>query len=399
VSAVAARAPALPLGPDLVELLSDRELIVCCGSGGVGKTTVSAALALAMVQAYDLRVMVLTVDPARRLASALGIGAMGIDPVVVSPARLRRASIRPRGELVAAMLDTKSSWDRLVERHAPSRGSAERILANPFYASISDAFVGGNEYMVMEAVYELHQGREYDVVVVDTPPSRNALDFLEAPSRMSDFVGGRLLSWLAKPSRAGWRAVNLAATPFVRIADRLLGSEVLAELAEFVRELQGLYSGVQAQAREVDKLMRSSVAGFVVVTTLEPQPFAEAEFFSNKLREYGMPLRGLVVNRMLPAALVDAAAAAAAEGMVERDRARAAALSDAVGERVAPEAVRRLGEAWLTLHRVAAVNERQVARLRGFEKLPVARLALAEHEVVDIEGLAQLIGGLRGRPG
>jgi anion-transporting ArsA/GET3 family ATPase len=398
LSAVAERAPEAVAGPDLVELLSDRELIVCCGSGGVGKTTVSAALALGIVQAYDLRVMVLTIDPARRLASTLGIDTMGTDPVVVSPTRLRRAGLRPRGELVAAMLDTKFAWDRLVERHAPSRRSAERILANPFYASISDAFVGGNEYMAMESVYELHESREYDLVVVDTPPSRNALDFLEAPRRMSDFVGGRLLSWLARPSRAGWRAVNLAATPFVRMADRLLGSEVLAELAEFVRELQGLYSGVQAQAREVDKLMRSPAAAFVVVTTLEPQPFAEAEFFSSKLREYGMPLRGLVVNRTLPAALVDAAAATAAEGMVERDRARATALSEAVGERVAPETVRRLGEAWLTLHRLAVVNERQVARLRGFEALPVARIALADREVVDLEGLSQLIGGLRGRP-
>ncbi|HEY6378755.1 MAG TPA: ArsA-related P-loop ATPase [Candidatus Dormibacteraeota bacterium] len=397
MSAGAARGTARAAGPDLVELLSDRELIVCCGSGGVGKTTVSATLALAMVQAYDIRVIVLTVDPARRLASALGIGAMGVDPVVVPQARLRRAGIRPRGELVAAMLDTKSSWDRLVERHAPSRLSMERILSNPFYASISDAFVGGNEYMAMEELYELHQGREYDLVVVDTPPSRSALDFLEAPRRMSDFVGGRLLSWLARPSRAGWRAVNVAATPFVRIADRLLGSEVLAELAEFVRELQGMYAGVQAQAREVDRLLRSPAAGFVVVTTLEPQPFEEAEFFCTKLREYGMPLQAFVVNRMLPAELVDPAAAAAATAMVEHDRERAAALSTALGERVGAQTVHRLGEAWLTLHRLAVLHERQVARLRGLDDLPVARLALAEHEVVDLEGLAQLIAGLRGR--
>lgn len=384
-------------GPDLVELLADHEMIICCGSGGVGKTTVSAALALAVVQARDMRVMVLTVDPARRLASALGLGAMGVDPVVVSRARLRSAGIRPRGELVAAMLDMKSSWDRMIERHAPNRAAAERILANRFYHGISDAFVGGNEYMAVDALYELHEGREYDLVVIDTPPSRNALDFLEAPRRISDLVGGHLLSWLARPSRAGWRAVHFAATPFARIADRLLGAEVVTELAEFVRELQGLYDGVQARARAVDRLLHSEGAAFVVVTTLEPQPFGEAEFFCSRLRDEGMGLRALVVNRTLPPGLRDAAAVASAEALRDHAADRAQALAAAVGERVTPESMRRLAEAWLTLHRVAEVNERQVDRLSRFGELPVARLALAEREVVDLDGLGQLIAGLRGR--
>ncbi len=383
--------------PDLAALLGDKEIVVCCGSGGVGKTTVSAALALSLVEARDLRVMVVTVDPARRLATALGIGAMGVDPVTVTPARLRRAGIKPRGELVAAMLDMKSTWDRMIERYAPNRETAERILANPFYKGISDAFVGSHEYMAMETLYELHQGAEYDVVVVDTPPSRNALDFLEAPNRISDFVGGRLLSWLARPSRMGWRAVNLAASPFLHMADRLLGSDVLEELGTFVRDVQGMYAGVQERARDVYRLMRSDRCGFVVVTTLEPQPFAEAEFFCGKLREYDMPLEAVVVNRVLPPELRDASAAQAAEAMVEHDRRQATALGEALGEKVGADVVHRLGEAWLTLHRVAEVNERQLARLGGLGRVPVARLALADKEVVDLEGLAQLMAGLRGR--
>jgi anion-transporting ArsA/GET3 family ATPase len=382
--------------PDLAELLGDSSVVVACGSGGVGKTTVSAALALAIVERFDKRVMVLTVDPAKRLATALGLHNMGVDPVNVSGARLRKAGITPKGELVAAMLDMKSSWDRLVERQAPSRESAARILRNPFYKGISDAFVGSHEFIAMETLYEMWAAKEYDVIVVDTPPSRNALDFLDAPTRMSDFVGGRLLSWLALPVRFGFRGFNFAATPFLRMADRLLGADVLAELAEFVGEVQGLYGGVQKRAASVYRLLRSPECGFVVVTTLEPQPFAEAEFFSERLREYHMPLRALVVNRVLPETLLDAGATAAATSLSEGDSAALAVLKE---DRVSAEAARQLGDAFLLLHRLAERDERQVQRLSRFGRLPVARLPLAEREVVDIEGLAQLTRGLRGEGG
>ena len=383
---------------DLTELLGDASVVVACGSGGVGKTTVSAALGLALVERYDKRVLVLTVDPARRLATALGLEAMGVDPVPVSAARLRRAGITPRGELVAAMLDPKSSWDRLVERHSPSREAAQRIRANPFYKGISDAFVGSHEYIAMETLYELHAANEYDVLVIDTPPSRNALDFLDAPTRMSDFVGGRLLSWLARPSRVGWRAVNFAATPFLRMADRLLGAEVLADLAAFVNEVQGLYGGIQERARQVYRLLRSPQTGFVVVTTLEPQPFSEAEYFANRLREYRMPLRALVVNRVLPPSLRDPSATQAATALSEGDEQLLRVLTDpgSGGDRLTAEAAARLGDAFLLLHRLAERDERQVRRLSAFGKVPIARLPLAESEVVDIEGLAQLVRHMEG---
>jgi anion-transporting ArsA/GET3 family ATPase len=378
----------------LVQQLGNLEVVICAGSGGVGKTTVSAALGLAMVAELDRRVLVLTVDPARRLATALGLGKIGAEPVPVPAARLRKAGIQPRGELVAAMLDMKSAWDLMVERHAPNRESAERILANRFYQGISNAFVGSQDWMAMETLYELHAGREYDTVVIDTPPSRNALDFLEAPNRLSDFVGARLLSWLAGPSRLGWRAINVAAAPFARMADRLIGAEVLSELAVFVREIQGLYGGVQERAAEVYKLLRSPQTGFVVVTTLEPEPFAEAEFFCARLRDYRMPLRAVAVNRVLPAALVDRSGIAAATTLFE-DREVANWLSAELGEPVRPEAARRLGEAHLILSRLAQRQERQVARIGALGRVPVVRLPLAEREVVDIEGLAQLTGWLR----
>jgi len=385
-----------PGSPNLAVELGARAAVVCCGSGGVGKTTVSAALAMGIVAEYDKRVMVLTIDPARRLAAALGLHAVGPDPISVPAARLRRAGLRPRGELVAAMLDQKSTWDRMVERHAPTRQAAERILANRFYQGISTAFNGSQEYAAMEALYELHSGGEYDCVVVDTPPSRSALDFLEAPDRVNDFVGGRLLSWLAGPSRLGWRAVNLAATPFLRMADRLLGADVLRELGEFVRDLQGLYDGVQQRSRRVKSLLRSADTAFAVVTTLEPLPFAEAEFFCQRLREEAMPLGAVVVNRLLPGDLLDGRAADAAGFLVEHPRAGAAWLSEAAGERVTADTSRRLGAAFLTLHQLAVRDDRQVARLTHFGSLPLARLPLADREVVDIEGLATLTAVLRG---
>ena len=382
--------------PDLVEVLSGQRVIVCCGSGGVGKTTISAALGIAIAAAEDKRVMVLTVDPARRLATALGIKSLRSEPVIVPAAQLRRAGIRPRGELVAAMLDMKSTWDRMIERYAPNRESAQRILANPFYKGISTTFVGSQDYMAMEELYELHSGDDFDCIVVDTPPSRNALDFLEAPTRITDFVGGRLLSWLARPSQFGWRALNIAATPFLRIADRLLGGDVLEELAMFVREVQGLYGGVQRRAAEVYRLMRSPQTGFVVVTTLEPQPFAEAEFFTDKLREYSMPLRAVVVNRVLPDWLLDPDATAAATAMVD-DPGMAAWMRQVTGAAVPADVPRRLGEAFLDLHTMAERSASQVARLSRLGRVPVARLPLADHDVHDIAGLAEMAAHLRGR--
>src|SRR5471032_314610 len=232
------RTPRTP-GAGLGAKLGSLDVVICCGSGGVGKTTVSAALGMAIAAAEDKRVLVLTVDPARRLATALGIQGIGADPVRIPKARLKRAGITINGELEAAMLDMKQAWDRMIERYSPDRATTQRILRNPLYQRITDSFVGSHEYAAMEALYELHDAGEYDCIVVDTPPSRNALDFLEAPTRLTDYVGSRLLSLLStSPSRFGFRAMNFATAPFLRLADRLLGAEVLAEVAEFVRLLQ-----------------------------------------------------------------------------------------------------------------------------------------------------------------
>jgi anion-transporting ArsA/GET3 family ATPase len=385
--------PAVDPGtPGLAARVGGLEVVVCCGSGGVGKTTVSAALAAAIAATGDRRVMVLTIDPARRLSTALGMSGIGADPVAVPAARFREAGLPLRGELVAAMLDQKSVWDRMVERHAPNRQVARRILSNRFYQGISDAFVGSHEYAAMEALYELHEASEYDCLVVDTPPSRSALDFLEAPERISDFVGARLLSWLARPSRLGFHAMNLAAAPFLHIADRLLGSELLGELGDFVADLQTLYGGVQQRARAVSRLLRSSRVGFVVVTTLEPAAFAEAEHFVGKLEELSMPLQAVVVNRVLPAFLTDEAAMRAAEVLAEHRGAQA--LSRALDTSVDPVAAASLGRAHRLLSELAHRDARQLTRLARLVDVPTVRVPLITDPVSDLEGLVRVAAAL-----
>src|ERR1035437_2234194 len=400
----AARAPRRPAtsrpAPTLVDRLESLEVIVCCGSGGVGKTTVSAALGLALTQRSDRRVLVLTVDPARRLATALGLREIGTEPVTVSRARLRRAGIDSKGHLVAAMLDMKSTFDQMVTRLAPTRRDAQRILDNRFYKGISDSFVGSHEYMAMEALYELHTAGEYDTVIIDTPPSHNALDFLEAPNRLTDFVGAKMLGWLSSgPSRFGMRAVNVAAAPFLRIADRLVGADVLKEVTEFVTDLQKIYGGVQQRARDVYTLLRSPRVGFVVVTTLEPAPLSEAESFCPRLREYRMPLRGVVVNRVLPDSLRDPASLATASTLADDDR-FPAWLSQKLGHRVQPNALHAIGERWLQLHGIAERDAHQLGRLERLGDVEARRgrgLAAPPRPVAAAELLERgRHGGIRG---
>ncbi|MFI5285477.1 MAG: ArsA family ATPase [Candidatus Dormibacteria bacterium] len=385
-----ARVEASELGRRLASL----EVVICCGSGGVGKTTVSAALGLAIAAAEDKRVLVLTVDPARRMATALGIQGIGAEPVRIPKARLRRAGMTITGELEAAMLDMKQAWDRMIERYSPDPATARRILRNPLYQRITDSFVGSHEYAAIEALYELHDAGEYDCIVVDTPPSRNALDFLEAPTRLTDYVGSRLLSMLSGgPSRFGFRAMNYAATPFLRLADRLLGAEVLAQVSDFVQQLQLLYDGIQARARSVYRLLRSPQTGFVVVTTLEPGPFEEAEFFCAKLREFKMPLRAMVVNRVLPDVFRDAGGVAAATTLVE-DPKVTAWLSDALHIRVSADTGRFIGKTFLNRNTLAQREARQLVKLGRIGEVPVARLPLFSEEVSELDGLVRIAKAL-----
>jgi anion-transporting ArsA/GET3 family ATPase len=312
------------VAPGFEQLLAAKEIVVFCGSGGVGKTSVAAASALGAATRLGGKVLVLTIDPARRLASALGLEGIGNVERRVPPEALRAAGVEPRGELYAAMLDTKASWDDLVARHAPDRETAQRILENRLYHNLTARFVQSHDYIAMERLFEIHATGAYDLIVIDTPPTRNAIDFLEAPARMAEFFGGRLLRWLTMPYRMGSgrgaRVINLASRPFYQIADRILGSQFLQDIAEFFLNFQSMYDGFVARAHSVERLLHDRRTTFAVVTTLEGAPLREAEYFCQELRARDFHLGALVLNKTLPAYLRSREGAQAAAELVAKAR-------------------------------------------------------------------------------
>ena len=297
-------------------------ILVMCGSDGVGKTTTAAALAARAAWREDMRVAVLTIDPARRLANAMGLERLGNRMRKVNLEKVAGQGFAPRGTLFAGMLEAKSAWDDLILQRAGSPQLADTIIGNPFYKEISGAFVGSHEYIAMERVYDLWGSEKYDLIVLDTPPSRNALDFLEAPARMTELVSGGLLGMLARPGmfagKIGLRMFNLTARPIMSIADRLLGGSTLTELSAFLMSIEGLYDGFKQRAEAVYQLLGDEATTFMVVTTLEDVPFEEARFFVEKLKEARMHLGGAVVNKVLPSFLLDPGAANLARRLIER---------------------------------------------------------------------------------
>ena len=259
--------------------------VIVCGPGGVGKTSVSAALARALAMSRG-RVVVLTIDPAKRLAQSLGLSLSGNEVVEVG------------GGLFATMLDAKAGWDDLVRRFAPDVTAAERLLQNPLYQNITARFVNSHDYIAMERLYELSSNPEFDVVVVDTPPSRNALDFLNAPDRMAEFFGGRLVRWLTIPYRN--RFIGLASRPFFQIADRVLGARFLTDIIEFFVLLQALEEGFVERARLVRALLDSPECDYVVVTSPGADSVREANYLLDRIEGRTSHHPTVVVNRTMP---------------------------------------------------------------------------------------------------
>ena len=260
--------------------------VLVCGSGGVGKTTTAAALGVNAALAGE-RVLVITVDPAKRLAQALGVEA---DAGTMTP-------MAGGGSLTARMLDTKAGWDALILRHARDAATAERVLRNPLYDNITSRFVNSHDYIAMEQINELSASEEYDLVVVDTPPSRNALALLDAPRRMKEFFGGAILQWLTLPYRN--RLMSIASRPFLIVADRLLGARFLGDIAEFFSLLQTMEPGFVARAGAVERLLTSGRVDCVVVASAESASVAEALELGRTLRERGMNVSRAVVNRVV----------------------------------------------------------------------------------------------------
>lgn len=364
---------------DVDRTLADAGILVCCGAGGVGKTTTAAALALRAAEAGRSTV-VLTIDPARRLAQA-----MGLDELDNTPRRVAGVN----GHLDAMMLDMKRTFDEIVLAHAePER--AQQILANPFYQALSSSFAGTQEYMAMERLGQLVAERRWDLVVVDTPPTRSALDFLDAPARLGTFLDGRLLKLLTTPARAGGRAYLKVVTAsfgvFARVLTRVLGAQVLTDVSQFVGALETMFGGFRERAESTYRLLAAPGTSFVLVATPEPAALREASFFAERLATDSMPLAGLVLNRV-HASAVPGLSAARSLGAAENLSGDTAALTEAV--------LRLHAERMVTVAREQRLRERFT---RAHPEVAVRTVAALATDVHDLDALRH-IGVLLATPG
>jgi anion-transporting ArsA/GET3 family ATPase len=375
----------------LETLVAAKEIVIVCGAGGVGKTTSAAALAAMAAARQGGKVLVVTVDPARRLAAALGIEHLGNNEIRVPVDSLTGRSGPARGQLWAAMLDMKQSWDALVRLYAPDAATAARIMQNPLYQNISGRFVQSHDYIAMERLYQLHSGGDYDLIVVDTPPSRHAVDFIEAPERMADFFSSRLLRLLTVPYRS--RMVNLASRPFYQLADRVLGSQFLEDIAEFFILFQTMNAGFVQRARAVERLLADQRTTFVVVSTAESAALAESAYLMSVLSEKRLHLGALVFNKVLPEWLLDEGAEERALRLVglapelaRHPGLRPAAPGDAVNlERV----LREIGDNFGNFSVVARRESLQRGELSALPDV-VAVAPELDADIFDLEGLARL---------
>jgi anion-transporting ArsA/GET3 family ATPase len=355
--------------PTLRELVEERRILVCCGSGGVGKTTTAAVLALEAARA-GRRAVVVTIDPAKRLADALGL-----EGLTGTPSQIQGEW---PGGLWALMLDTKSTFDDLVVANASSPEQGERILSNRFYRNISGALSGTQEYMAMEKLYELHEQTDFDLVVVDTPPTRNALDFLDAPRRLTRLIDHRLFRMVVMPRRGIVKAVNVAAQTFLRTVAKVVGAEVIDDAIAFFQAFEGMEQGFRERAEAVFHLLSDDGTAFVLVASPRRDTIEEARFFATKLGESDIAVRALVVNRMHPTF---------GDG-----------LAEATAERATTFEGTELGGLYRNLAEFQLVASREEEHLAGLAAVvapaPVVRVPFLATDVHDLRGLDEVAAHL-----
>jgi anion-transporting ArsA/GET3 family ATPase len=373
-------------GP-LAELAAKRHIVVCCGSGGVGKTTTAAVFALAGA-CRGRNAVVVTIDPAKRLANALGLDSLSdsareIDRELWDP----EGQAPVEGRLSALMLDTKSTFDHLVLKYAGDPNQGARILENRFYRNISSVLSGTQEYMAMEKLHELHEEGGYDLIVVDTPPTRNALDFLDAPARLTRLLDNRLFRLVMAPTRASFRVANIALQAFFRSVSKVIGIEVVEDLVLFFQAFEGMEDGFRQRAHRVLELLGEPGTAFVLVTSPGRDAVSEAGYFARRLREAGLAVDGLVVNRIHPEFGTEVP-----EGLRARSATLAAAAHGAGGANGA--AAGRLQALYANLADFLELAKRERRHLAGLEQqvgaVPVARVPLLPLEVCDITSLTEV---------
>ena len=351
-------------------------IVVCCGSGGVGKTTTAAALALRAAE-HGRQVVVLTIDPARRLAQSMGLTEL--DNV---PRKVDGVDTAAGGRLDAMMLDMKRTFDEVVESHALP-GKSAQILANPFYQALSSSFAGTQEYMAMEKLGQLRARADWDLIVVDTPPSRSALDFLDAPERLGSFLDGRLIRVLMAPARAGGKAYlrffSAGMGAVTSAFDKILGGELLSDIQTFVSALDTMFGGFRERADQTYALLKQPETAFIIVATPEPDALREASYFAERLEADAMPLAGLVLNRVHPDGDPQLGEHQAAGG-AER-------LDSVPGHQLTAALLRLYAEN----RRLAARDSRRASRfVAAHPNVPVARIPALAIDVNDLDGLREI---------
>lgn len=356
------------------DLLADRHIIVCTGAGGVGKTTTSAALAL---RAADLgrRAIVCTIDPAKRLAQSMGLEGLGNDPQLVDATTF--GGSKPRGELWAMMLDMKRTFDDMV-LEMTTRERADAIFANPFYKHVSSTLAGTQEYMAMEKLWELHEEGRWELIVIDTPPTRSALDFLDAPRRITDFLEGRFLKLLLWPymkaGKGGLKLLNFGTQTVLKVVTRVTGSELFADVAAFFQAFEGMYEGFKTRSARVRELLGARRTAFVVVTSPTEASLQEAKYFAQRLSSEKMPLGGIVVNRTHDVKPIP--------GLEDPVALWARAGDNALGDSL------RAYAGW----RAVAVREQMLlaGALGGLSDAPIWKVPDLPDDVVDARGLREI---------
>ena len=356
----------------IASLLDGKRICVCAGSGGVGKTTTSAAIALGMA-AQGAKVAVVTIDPAKRLANALGLEQLDNEPHRVADELLAGSGLPVQGELWAMMLDPKRTFDELIDRLAADPVRADQIKTNRVYQELSTAVSGSQEFTAIAKLFELDREHDFDLLVLDTPPSRNALDFLDAPQRLNAFLEGRALRALTIPTGFGMRVLGRGASPLLAALRRVTGVDLVADLGTFFELLAGMTADFSARARQVDALLRAPTTAFVLVTTAQREPVDEAIWFHRRLTENGLPFTAVAVNRVHHDLL-------GGREPGNLDRTLSALLPADLAARVAAN--------FRDYHVLAARDERNLGRLeQALDKAPMVLVPQLDDDVHDLAGL------------